>query len=753
MLRVIGLSLVVAVSLGLAVTSLAISIERIGEPFAGFSYTGGPTTNVGVNNRTSWPGLSRGLEAFDHIQAANGKPIRHAEDLTRLVRSLPVGTPVTYQIKRGQQKFTVTVPTQQFELDDFFTVVFPGSLTGFLFLLVGTVTFALRPRRPAAQGLLLCCVAVASSLLLTNTAHTALLRALIFADWSMGATALIFAAVFPTTLPRLNRHPALAALLFIPSVLVATRLVPYSFPLFAAWSSLGFLTAIGRMTHSSLRSPDPLARAQSTIVLLGLFLGFTPALILFLIPIMLSDTVLTALNPTYATVLFPLAVAYAVLRHRLFDIEIAIKKTLVYSVVTATLAGVYAGVLTLIQLTVEPWVSTSETSGADILATVLVVLLFTPLRDRVKAFVDARFYRTGYDFAAVVSRFGETVQGILDESKLARAFLRETEAALHPRYAAVLTRPGGTEEMVVLDSAGLETNQPLVVSTAQPQMWELISQRVRMSDTPLELPPLTSAWVLPLWVRDELVGTVLLGPRKSEIPYRSQDRALLVSLCQQLGLWLKVASLLQQRARRADELQQVLRLYEEANLQAMTDPLTGLQNRRAFESQFTTALAGVERYNQSLALVVCDIDYFKQINDTLSHAAGDDAIQRVADVISQTLRASDFCARWGGDEFVMALPHTPLDAAQAAADRIRTSLAGVTPIAGATAPRLTLSLGVTSVIAGDSLQSAFERADRALYLAKAKGRNRCQALAAERNDVIENTAVAGSTRGRTGSKN
>lgn len=166
---------------------------------------------------------------------------------------------------------------------------------------------------------------------------------------------------------------------------------------------------------------------------------------------------------------------------------------------------------------------------------------------------------------------------------------------------------------------------------------------------------------------------------------------------------------------------------------AATDPLTGALNRHAFDLVFDLALREAQRHDQRLSVILIDIDFFKQINDSLGHLAGDQVLRRLTTVFRQQLRDADVVARWGGEEFLVLLKDCPLEHALAVAEKLRHAVAGHdfgSLIAGQPSPHLTISLGVTSHVAGDTADSLFGRADSALYLAKRNGRNRIESAEA-----------------------
>jgi protein-histidine pros-kinase len=158
---------------------------------------------------------------------------------------------------------------------------------------------------------------------------------------------------------------------------------------------------------------------------------------------------------------------------------------------------------------------------------------------------------------------------------------------------------------------------------------------------------------------------------------------------------------------------------------ATTDALTGALNRRSFEAK-TSALIDASEGQTTLAVILVDIDHFKEINDRFGHDIGDAVLRAFAQRLLQASKRRDCLFRLGGEEFALLLPHTDLPAACAFAEVLRRSLEAA-PFAGA--GFLTASFGVATLMPGDTLESLTKRADRALYQAKGQGRNRvaCEA--------------------------
>jgi diguanylate cyclase len=182
---------------------------------------------------------------------------------------------------------------------------------------------------------------------------------------------------------------------------------------------------------------------------------------------------------------------------------------------------------------------------------------------------------------------------------------------------------------------------------------------------------------------------------------------------------------LQELETEADSLRSNLKV---AHDKALSDALTGLPNRMAYDDRIMIEYNRWRRYKSALSLIVWDIDLFKMINDTYGHKAGDKTLALVAQLLSTNCRETDFIARYGGEEFVMLLPNTTSAQALIVAEKIRPIIANSGFNYHGESIRLTISCGISQFADEDQQENAFERADQALYLSKEQGRNKCSVI-------------------------
>lgn len=188
-----------------------------------------------------------------------------------------------------------------------------------------------------------------------------------------------------------------------------------------------------------------------------------------------------------------------------------------------------------------------------------------------------------------------------------------------------------------------------------------------------------------------------------------------------VGVMIDQTDVTQREQRLKDSRERALIEARQARELAETDPLTGLANRRRVMSQLDRLVMSAHSNAEPLAMIMFDIDHFKQVNDTYGHPEGDKVLRQIAALARDQARDGDVVGRIGGEEFVWIVPGADMSFATLVAERLRLAIA-VDGAAGA-APMITVSMGIAALVAGDSSLSLFARADAALYDAKHAGRN------------------------------
>jgi len=539
-------------------TCLVLATTWHNKTFPGFMLLGNQC--VDSLYRQDWNGIKEGIQVADRIVTVNGIPVTSSATVYRYIATLPVGTPVTYEIERslvpGQvHRLVKTIPTQTFHFWDMIGLFGALWLLGFFHLLIGAFVSLAKPNDTVARAHLLFCLVFAAfwmSHFEASTTYNFSLFPHTLAFCLVGTFALDLALQLPRRMPFLDKKPWIRWAAFGVGGLVTTYVLANYYISDRWFSTFLVLTVYASMAVIALplsaawtlksRTSTPLERAQALLILWGALLGFLPAIAVNLLTffnISLPGSELAYLGMT----LFPLAVAYTIVRHKLFDIDVIVKRTITYTVVTSALLGLYFLMIGGVRMLI------GEHSGlANILATAIVALAFSPMRDRTKSLVDRIFFRTGYDFQKIVTEFGDEARETLDSTQLLCAFIKQVEHALYPASIAILLRQEGADELHLKESLGLEPGTKFTLSVNDPQLALAGKSGKGIAGEPADFGPIKRAHVLPLLDKDDIIGCVLIGPRKSDLDYKEIDRLLLVNLAQQLSVWLKNTQLIGQVA-------------------------------------------------------------------------------------------------------------------------------------------------------------------------------------------------------------
>jgi diguanylate cyclase (GGDEF)-like protein len=350
--------------------------------------------------------------------------------------------------------------------------------------------------------------------------------------------------------------------------------------------------------------------------------------------------------------------------------------------------------------------------------------LLTTLASQVAVALDnARLYEEAkrrINELSALHNVGTTVSSTLRLDALLDQVCRILSDTFHYNKIAIMIVDRGANELVFKASLGYqnivgemgrrlkigkEGITGMVAATGEPIMVKDVTQNQHYVSIDGKT---RSELAVPLKIKQQVVG-VLNVESDNVNAFDQVDQRLLTTLASQVAVALENA-----------------RLYEETEMLAVTDGLTGLNNHRYFQSFFERELNRARRYNHPLSLIMVDIDHFKKINDTLGHPIGDRVLQVVARLLREQARDVDLVARYGGEEFMLVLPETKRAEAQMLAERIRKTIErnnfgdDITKGVG----QVTISLGVSGFPEdGSEKNEIIDKVDKALYRAKAGGRN------------------------------
>jgi hypothetical protein len=416
------------------------------------------------------------LREGDLVLAVNGQ--RHGDYLLNFGPVVEPGQPLVYLLERDGQVQEVTVPlvTRQ-PAGILLANIYrwrqnPLQIVAtFLFFAFGAFVFLKRPGSHGARYLFLVGTFFLSTLwtfpyqtLVTSHFPPPLLFTSTFLGGSWAYLFLpwliLLVLVFPRHIGPMRRYPRLFPLLIvgIPAAIVLAAMLPFVLSgdlgdldlvnTVVAWTVIALMlvllvTLVAGLIHNSRTVSDPLHRGQLRWLALGMVLGIGGMTVAVLISIGLTltgiassgdSTALTAIGFT-SLLLLPLCLGVGIMRYRLFDIDVIIRKTTSYAILTALLALVYFGSIVVLQRLLSPL--TGESDAAIVLSTLLIAALFLPLRRRVHDAIDRRFFRKKYDAEQVLARFAATARDETDLDALTAELLRVIQETMEPEFVTI----------------------------------------------------------------------------------------------------------------------------------------------------------------------------------------------------------------------------------------------------------------------------------------------------------------------------
>lgn len=491
------------------------------------------------------------------------------------------------------------------------------------------------------------------------------------------------------------------------------------------WGLLVWATGIALLLgRQALRYRNPQGRQQALLVLLGM----TPWILYVYSTTIVFYVVEDAVFPEWVNdvfpfiiLCFPVAVFVAIYRYHLFDMEVVLRRSLVYTALTTSLVAIFYAFVGVIGLAFSRITGQDRYSiwvvGA---AMFLIGLLFGTLRDALQTAIDRVFFPERQELRRrLVEVAGELpARGTI--SSMGRHLVERLGEIFGVRYATLLlSEPKGGVFYTVASHPPEERSARSALSFLVPPD-DPVLERLRGAGRPLAGPdvleesrvlsrhfePGEGSMLVPLLVQERLIGLVVLGPPEPRRRFRREETELLNLLAHHVAVTFEN-----------------IRLFESATYES----LTGLLRRGAILDLLRREIERALRYSRPLVVGMADLDFFKSVNDRYGHLAGDAVLKRVADELSSGLRSTDSIGRYGGEEFLLVLPETDMDGGRRVAEKLRRRIEALElPMSdGSTVePRISVGLAQLDADAATESRALLEAADKALYKAKAAGRNR-----------------------------
>jgi diguanylate cyclase (GGDEF)-like protein len=695
------------------------------------------------------PAARAGLRPRDQILAVDGMRLRKLSDYALAAARFRRGLPASFLVRReGRLLSTRVVPG----IEPDWPALSLTLLAGFGFLGIGLLILVRGAGDLRARLLMLFALAVALDLALpTNAigsprlATFALALSYLLTGLQMGLE-LHLASLIPERHAWLSRRPRavllfygaglslglLAALTYLGEELLERP--PFPWTVHAAEALLLDLgvpvwsvAVVLLLGSQALRYPEPRGRHQAGLVLSGVLpwcLFAVATAILSGLGRMVPGW-LQALEPV-TLLSYPVAFLAAIFRYHLFDIELVVRRSLIYTALTSSLILVFYAALGAGGALFSTLVRGHDPVWTVAAATLLLGLLFAPLRRALHRLIDRRFFpERGALRRRLIALAGELPAlgklPLMGEHLVARLceifaarratlFLAAPETGL---LSCLATSQGDAGEAPLLPLADLAIAFLERVDKPIPAA-QVTAKSAALAQL---LAPLDPHLAVPLVHQDRLIGLLVVGRKREGRAYPAEEVELLNLLAHHVAAVFENA-----------------RLFESATYES----LTGLLRREVILEQLGRELERAQRYRRPLTIAMADLDHFKEVNDRYGHLAGDALLKRIAQVAAGGLRSTDWLGRYGGEEFLLILPETGMEGACGVAEKIRALVQKTSvPMEDGSLARVTISIGLAALedLAGSGVggprvtaRDLIEAADRSLYAAKNGGRNRVHPL-------------------------
>jgi PAS domain S-box-containing protein len=538
------------------------------EPFLGMMLE--PTLVLSPYRGRGWARLQFDppLEQPDRLIAIDGQPVERRADVAAILSEHEVGDTVWVLVTRRdgelrEEQVTLT----SFSLIDMVLIFLLPYLAGLAYLGIGIWVYWVQGWGRTGQVFTAFCAAIAlmiSGIFDVNTTHRLAglwTAALPFA----AATAMHLSLVFPQEPRFVKRMPVLRLIPYLPATILAIRSIFSVYDVSRPWGYLNqwynsyifcavsIFCLLGMLLYRLVRPPSPLVRQQSRIILLGATLAFLPVVPWILLVV--QGRLVPFAAPIYAPLftLFPLSIAYAILRYRLLDADRLLSQGVTYGALTFLIIATYFLVINGLSHFFAVKASDPILLSLFVLA---LIMLFNPLRNWVQRLVDSVFLRETVDYHAALQDFSHELTHMLDLNAVLTEVGRRVEDALHPGrqwiclydedMACYVGQPTGQGQHAAFPVAFTpdgalahwlrEHQECLYLPAEQGLPHELADEWVQMG-------ALGAVVYVPLRTRERLIGWLAVGPKRSGHPYRSDDTAFLSALADQSALAVENARL------------------------------------------------------------------------------------------------------------------------------------------------------------------------------------------------------------------
>lgn len=566
-------NLLTLVTLGITLTVFilapVLAMRWSTRPFPGFLVE--QTLVVSGVGGVYWNAQRLGINYPERVTQIGEKPVQTLQEYSTAFSGLEVGQPIQIHtlFPDGRQRVYPSVRLSPFSLRDLLTLFWLPYFVGLAYLLIGLWIYRMRGSTITGRAFVVFCAfaALTTGLLFDLTTTHAFSAIWTVSIASIGGSLIGLSLVFPQEWSLLRRYDRLRFFPYILSLalgiwgmsILYNQKNPWAYvttwSLSYIYAGVGILFFIAIMLYRQHFGRPEITRQQARVILWGSLFAFLPVAI-WLIGSQIGLQMLW--NPILfvpSLILFPATVALAILRYRLWDIDLLINRTLVYGLLSVLLALVYVVTIVLLRQAFRFLIG-SETELAAVVSTLAIVVLFNPLRNTIQEFIDQRFYRRRYDATRTLESFRLTLQEEVDLDRVVAKLEAVIWETIMPAHVLTWLQASEGYRLYQPDQRQFKGNRSRVGADVEIASQDALIQYLLQRHTAVELDDIAIhseglenlmrggvALVVPLFTQGDLLGWISLGSRLSGQEYTSADRDLLTRLAAQTAPAVRIAYL------------------------------------------------------------------------------------------------------------------------------------------------------------------------------------------------------------------
>lgn len=617
MKRVIAFIFLVGIAI-LASLTLASSTKFIGKKFPGFLVF--KNNSVGGFNQHYWPSYNE-VKLFDRVISIDGKEVKNAADLYEEMEKHEVGAAITYDFQKPNQKIlTKTFPILEFTQKDFILCFLIPFLGGIIFILLGFLAFFLKPKLAESFAFLIFSIVAGGYFILSfdfQTFHKfSQIEPIFFCFLPFSVFHL--SLVLPRKLEFIKKYPIILWLLYV----AATGFTIWSEFVFETnyklWLinqytlivilMISYLEWLGILIYHSRVTTNVLDKVKAQIVLIGQSISFVfPFIFAFVIisfgyNLPFNFTILFCL-------IFPIFITYAIIKHNLFDIENIIKRSLVYSVLTALITLSYIFVV----IKINDLLLKFNLAPFSLIFLVVLIFLFNPLRSKVQDYIDRVFYKKRVDYSKTLEEISKKLTSLNNLEEIAGELYKCFKHVMMLNDIHIFIREEREQEGDrFLDKIKDFKNEIIFKN----DFYRLFSEK--------EIANLRPEVGLPLVFQERLLGLIVLGQKKSEESYSLEDFLLLKTLSNQAAIAVNNGDLIKNLENKVQERTKELReaqsqLVHAEKMSALGKLTAGIMHEVNNPINFISGNIGPLRHYLNSLFTVVESDDKEKVKNELDY--------------------------------------------------------------------------------------------------------------------------------------